>query len=196
MSNQKFFAARRSIEARNEYLEEYLPLARSVAHKYGRPEEFEDMYQECSEALLTAFDRFKPLAGKTFGQYSRFWMRSRLQDWVWRQTIVKITRAQFLSGDSIPKRHTDEDFDLENIALDEITEEEEIERERVARIHAALKRFTKKERLYIEMYFGIGRPSMTYTQMGKVLGLTKQRVHQVVRETLRKISIEVGGNRH
>lgn len=57
--------------AREELIERFLPLARSVARRYERPREpLEDLFQVASVALVKAVDRFDSDRGVAFSSYA------------------------------------------------------------------------------------------------------------------------------
>ncbi len=57
--------------AREELVEKFMPLARSLARRYGRSSEpFEDLLQVASLGLLKALDRFDPRRGNSFPSFA------------------------------------------------------------------------------------------------------------------------------
>jgi RNA polymerase sigma-B factor len=57
--------------ARDELIERWLPLARSVARRYERADEpLDDLFQIASFALVKAIDRYDPALGNAFSSYA------------------------------------------------------------------------------------------------------------------------------
>src|SRR5450631_3123027 len=57
--------------AREELVEQFMPLTRSLARRYGRSSEpFEDLMQVAALGLLKALDRFEPQRGHPFAAFA------------------------------------------------------------------------------------------------------------------------------
>jgi RNA polymerase sigma-B factor len=57
--------------AREELVERFLPLARQLARRYGRPgEPIDDLFQVASVGLLKAIERFEPARGNAFSTFA------------------------------------------------------------------------------------------------------------------------------
>src|SRR3954452_20944052 len=60
----------RDEDARRELVERFLPLAKRLARRYGAREEYDDLVQVASFALLKAIDRYDPGRGLAFSSYA------------------------------------------------------------------------------------------------------------------------------
>src|SRR4051812_3339453 len=57
-------------DARAELVARFLPLAKRLARRYGERDEYEDLVQVASFALLKAIDRYEPDRGLAFSSYA------------------------------------------------------------------------------------------------------------------------------
>jgi RNA polymerase sigma factor (sigma-70 family) len=74
-------AQRGDAAAREQLLEDFLPLVRSVARNYSRIAalELEELVQEGVVGLLTALERYDPDLGPPFWAYASWWVRRMMQ---------------------------------------------------------------------------------------------------------------------
>ena len=54
-------------------------------------------------------------------------------------------------------------------------------------IAAALKTLNERERKVLEAFYGIGQPEMTLDEIGRSLGLTRERVRQIRQKAIRQL---------
>jgi RNA polymerase sigma factor (sigma-70 family) len=187
---EMFSKAKSSSKYLERFLSHYYSLVSFVASKYRKVGSFDDMYQEGCIGLLVAFDRFDPSKGVRFAHYSRYWIRNKIQDHLWKNYGVKVTRDKYLSGD-LPKRQLeDESFSLESSLAysseDLSSSIEEIDR--AVFVSRLLNTLSSRDQKIIKMYFGIGTRSRSYQEIGGEIGCTKQRVQQIVKASEKKFS--------
>ena len=54
-------------------------------------------------------------------------------------------------------------------------------------IAAALKTLNERERKVLEAFYGIGQPEMTLDEIGRNMGLTRERVRQIRQKAIRQL---------
>jgi RNA polymerase primary sigma factor len=102
--------------------------------------------------------------------------------------VVKILRSvRDMSGDD----DQNEDYALENILCDEHIGQPEdalVENEERAKVLNLLNEIDPREAYILRVHYGIdGQKPMTLKQIGKKLGLTRERIRQIQREALTKL---------
>lgn len=86
----------RDIDARNEVVLAYMPLAISVISKSGGLRDIanrDDLRQEAMIALIQALDGFDTAKGFRFSTYARWWIRARLREVSFANKSLVKTRA-------------------------------------------------------------------------------------------------------
>jgi RNA polymerase sigma-B factor len=99
--------------AREELLERFMPLTRSLARRYGRSSEpFEDLLQVASLGLLKAIDRFEPERGHPFPSFAvptiLGEMRRYFRDSGWAVHMPRGTQERALKVRDAQERLTNE----------------------------------------------------------------------------------------
>ena len=99
--------------AREELVEQFMPLARSLARRYGRSSEpFEDLMQVASLGLLKALDRFDPERGHPFASFAvptiLGEMRRYFRDSGWAVHMPRGTQERALKVRDAQERLTNE----------------------------------------------------------------------------------------
>ena len=59
-------------------------------------------------------------------------------------------------------------------------------------IRSLLNNLSKRDNIFLSMYYGIGYPEETLDQIGEIYGLTRERVRQIVEKSRRKIKEHLG----
>jgi len=99
--------------AREELVERFMPLARSLARRYGRSAEpFEDLLQVASLGLLKALDRFDPERGHAFPSFAvptiLGEMRRYFRDYGWAVHVPRGAQERALLVRDTQERLTNE----------------------------------------------------------------------------------------
>ena len=178
MKDKEYLEAKEDSLKYEQYIEKHLPIVRGIASSYSRYGDYSDLCQEGSIGLLIAFQKFDYTKGVPFKHYCRYWIRNRIQDFLWKKSTMKVTREQFLNG-AVPKNVGE--VSLKFIECDQ--------RSPLDRVHTTsmqedvalvLQELPERDRKIIKMYFGIDSDSMSYQKIGEVLGYSKQRIQQLI----------------
>src|SRR5271156_1382758 len=99
--------------ARDQLVERFMPLARSLARRYGRSAEpFEDLLQVASLGLLKALDRFDPERGHAFPSFAvptiLGEMRRYFRDYGWAVHVPRGAQERALLVRDTQERLTNE----------------------------------------------------------------------------------------
>lgn len=73
------------LDARNQLVASNIGLVHMIAHQYYRhPLGYEDLVQEGTLGLIRATETFEPERSLRFSTYSIYWIRARVQRWIYR----------------------------------------------------------------------------------------------------------------
>ena len=179
-------------KAKDMLVETNLPLVLHIAKRYKGPLPLEDRIQEGVTGLIRAAERFEPEKGVRFGTYAAWWIRQAISRAIANQSReiripvqlhVRLRRLEKESehlGRKLGRRPT----------LDEMSKEVGLPRKKLS----AYTRIAKtpisiaRERYVIGKRFGLfGEEASTLNSIAKELGLSRERVRQIVKNALRKI---------
>ena len=181
--------------AKNKLINSNLKFVVNVANHYkGRGLSLSDLVAEGNVGLLKAYDRFDPSRDVKFISYSVHWIRQSIQE--------ALEKRCGIDSDDLPKDYenqengVDEDYieatNTPNL-VDEIIEVySENEYERLINQNEAIKilfqGLNDRELFIIKSYFGIDcRKASTLEEIGKEMGLTKERVRQIKENGMKKL---------
>jgi RNA polymerase primary sigma factor len=158
-----------AVTVRNRIVEANLRLVVSVAKRYVRPGE--DLCERVSDgnvALIRAADWFDYARGNRFSTYATWaiinGMRCRRRE--------KSDRVRFATGHEEMLRST---ADTRTDAHDQ----EKAHKQRQGKVARLLDRLDDRERRIIAGRYGIGGDEKTLKEIGKELGISKERVRQL-----------------
>jgi RNA polymerase sigma factor (sigma-70 family) len=161
----------RGMQAREHFLTANTLLVVSIAKRYqnlGLP--FGDLIQEGNLGLIRAVDKFDHKLGFKFSVYGTPWIR------------------KFISLALLEMRRKERDSELGDYVEDENSpnpEEVTIQNLLKETISDALSKLTSKQRQILSLHYGLnGEGNYTLGEIGKIMGLTSQRVGQIEREAL------------
>jgi len=178
MIDTEYMEALNNPDKYDAYIVKHLPIVRGIASSYSKYGEYSDLLQEGSIGLLIAFTKFKPEKGVPFKHYCRYWIRNKIQDFLWKSIPVRVTRDQFLQGDT-PSNSGDEPLPYIPSEIESPEHYAEIELLKEF-VRNAIKDLPEKEQSIVRMYFGIEHTPMSYQRIGDKLGYSKQRIQQLI----------------
>lgn len=172
-------------EDREALINYFLAIAENMAKKNTTSIDYEDLYSDLSIAVIEAIDEWKP--SETY-PYLSMYVNLKVQR-KYRQIVKDDERKQaFLKED---KRTEDFIFETNDKAIADFEKaENKIVAEQFWKLFKKYgSRLTAKERACIIMNYGFGGlEPMNYTEIGKIFGVTKDRISQIVRKAEAKLS--------
>ncbi len=174
-----------ALAVKNQIIKANLRLVVSIAKKHvGPSNDFFELVSDGNMALIRAVEKFDFARGNKFSTYASWAIMNRFARSIPEENH---RRDRFVTGheamfDAAADTRTDE-FESESAAR----------RVREA-VHGLLGRLDARERRVLESRFGLGGANeQTLEQLGKELGITKERVRQIesrAQDKLRKIAGE------
>ena len=196
MSLWERYQKHNDLAARAKVIKSNLKFVASVARPFqGLGLSYSDLIAEGNIGLMKAIDKFDYERGYKTISYSVWWIR---------QTILEaLNERNLLKGDELPKdfeKPVESDDDNAYISLgvgeggeyeDSITESELNDHEVKRTLTVLMDCLTEREKMVLSDYYGLtGDDELTLEEIGKKLGLTKERVRQIKEKSLKKLRTE------
>ena len=174
-----------ALAVKNQIIRANLRLVVSIAKKHvGRADNFFELVSDGNMSLIRAVEKFDYARGNKFSTYASW---AIMKNFIRSIPIENHRRDRFVTGHE----------DLFEAAADNRTDEHEYEsaqRRMRDAVKGMLGRLDDRERRIIISRFGLdGAGEQTLEQLGRELGVTKERVRQLearAQSKLRKIAIE------
>ena len=173
----------------------------SIAKRYqGRGVSLLDLIDDGNLGLIRAAERFDERRGIRFISYAVWWIRQAIMHGLTAQSrLVRVPLRRTASTMSISRDHLSLDAPLgdggENTLLDflpddskPLPDEQTLDQSLATSLSTAMARLRPREAEIISLYFGLdGKAPKTLEQIGKILGVTRERVRQLRDRGLRKL---------
>lgn len=190
-----FKAKNGDLDAQNEILTSNLRFVFNIASRYkGQGAAISDLISEGNLGLVKAIQKFNPERDVKFISYAVWWVRNSMQEFIKkRQACLNFEKDEDtlnipLTSNKIPDTE-DEWVERKDAVLSD--EEDEAKRE----LHKNQRKIVNellgilegREKYIVEQYYGIGCKEKNLEEIGKELGITKERVRQIKLSCLNKL---------
>lgn len=182
LQRERFLAAQQGDKATKDALvEENIGLVHKWARRYYRyaqtipTVDYEDIFLEGVYGLLKAIDKYKPQKG-SFSTYATIWIKQSIRRFLQKE------KAQLKGRGYLPVQDEDEEqMTLEDVSLEEPVPSPDIE-ELERKIEYA--NIPQRSKDILKMYFLEG---LSLREIGEKIGLSKERVRQLIKEDGKKV---------
>lgn len=188
------------LKAQNEILTSNLRFVFNIASRYkGNGAAISDLISEGNLGLVKAIQKFDTSKDVKFISYAVWWIRNAMQEFIKkRQASLNIEKEEEilnkpLFSKGIPDSE-DEWIERRDVVLSDEEDEEKRELHKNQRkvIDTLMSKLCGREKAIIEKYYGIyGNKSKNLEELGKELGITKERVRQIKEQGLKKLRSEI-----
>ena len=193
MSLWERYKKNNDLSARDKIIKSNLKFVASVAKPYqGLGLSYADLIAEGNMGLMRAMEKFDYEKGFRTISYSVWWIRQAI--------LEALNERNLLKGDELPVCN-ESSVEREDDASNQSGTQTEMEDsdyinflkkiEMKSAITVLMDCLTERERDILTNYFGLGNEDeMTLEEIGKTLGLTKERVRQIKEKALKKLRAE------
>jgi len=188
------------LNAQNEILTANLRFVFNVASRYkGNGAAISDLISEGNMGLVKAIQKFNPEKDVKFISYAVWWIRNAMQEFIKkRQTTLNIEKEDdYLNSPVITDSFNVDDEDDYVTKRETVLSNEEDETKRELHknqkkiVDELLSNLSWRERFIIEQYYGINEKEKNLEEIGKMLGITKERVRQIKKVSLSKLRSDI-----
>ena len=188
------------LKAQNEILTSNLRFVFNIASRYkGNGAAISDLISEGNLGLVKAIQKFDTSKDVKFISYAVWWIRNAMQEFIKkRQASLNIEKEEEvlnkpLFNKGIPDSE-DEWIEKRDVVLSDEEDEEKRELHKNQRkvIDTLMSKLQGREKFIVEKYYGInGGKSKNLEELGKELGITKERVRQIKDSAIKKLRSEI-----
>ena len=147
----------------------------------GGADDFFELISDGNMSLIRAAEKFDFARGNKFSTYA---------SWAIMKNFARTIPNEYRQRDRFRTSH-DELFDMTQEKRANPTLEENLQQDRVSKIHRVLQRLDERERQIIVGRFGLdhSQEPLTLKQVGAELGVTKERIRQIEARALNKLRL-------
>lgn len=175
------------IDARNKLVSANLKFVANIAKNYqGRGLSYSDLISEGNVGLIRALDNFDGDKGFKVISYSIWWIRQAITE--------AIEKRNVMDAEDLPKYNEKDEIDnneeIDCKMVNPIIYENDYEREQDIRtkIGSLMNFLSNKEKDIITQYYGLnGCKPKTLDEIGKELGISKERIRQINTNSFKKM---------
>ena len=176
------------IEARNKLVSGNLKFVANIAKNYqGRGLSYSDLISEGNIGLIKAMDNFDGDKGFKLISYSVWWIKQSINE--------AIEKRNSMDTEDLPLYKIKEGYEEDEDLMEENDIEEETdsvtEDDIKTKIGSLMNFLSNKERNIITQYYGLdGEKPKTLEEIGKELGISKERIRQIKQSSMNKLRSE------
>ena len=180
------------MSARDKIIKSNLKFVASVAKPYiGMGLSYSDLIAEGNLGLIKALDKFDYEKGYKTISYSVWWIRQNI--------LEALKKRNIIDGDEIiPSENFDEENNIDeddNVTLEKYIDNFNFDalqqNDESSVVKSLIETLTEREWKVISDYYGFGsKDEMTLEEIGKEMGLTKERIRQIKEGALKKLRTE------
>jgi len=170
------------VDIKNQIARCNLRLVVSIAKKRVTPDQnFFELVSDGNLSLLRAVEKFDYARGNKFSTYA---------SWAIMKNFARTIPGEYRQRDRFRTSH-DELFDITQEKRANPTQEETLQKDRLAKIQRVLRRLDDRERQIIVGRFGLdhSQEPRTLKEVGAELGVTKERIRQIEARALGKLRL-------